>query len=112
MRTHLTLSRENLSFPQDEILLVAHLCEPYSQKPSLVKIDLFRAMEEVCESQSKVRRFLGVVRSIMFGFHTIWTHHGPSLPIPTKGEEVSMETRSHRDRERVEGSVAWSEIAK
>jgi hypothetical protein len=70
---HLTLSGEKSVFGQEEILVVGHLCGPYGRRPSLAKVNAIQAMKEECESQSKVRRFLGACAFITFGFHTMRT---------------------------------------
>ena len=67
---HLTLSEEKSAFGQEEILVVKHLCGPYNQRPSPTKIDAIQAMEEICESQSEVQRFLGAC-----AFYHIWIPH-------------------------------------
>ena len=54
-------SGEKSAFGQEEILVVGHLCGPYGRRPSPTKIDAIQAMKEVCDSQSKVKRFLGHV---------------------------------------------------
>ena len=55
---HLTLFGEKSTFRQEEIHVVGHLCRPYGRKPSPAKIDVIQAMEEVCNLQSEVLRFL------------------------------------------------------
>ena len=74
---HLTLSGEKSAFGQEEILVVGHLCGPYSRRPSPTKIDAIQAMKEVCESQSEVRRFLGAC-----AFYHIWIPHYAHIADP------------------------------
>mgnify|MGYP000241053363 CR=1 FL=1 len=47
-------------FGMPKIMVVGHLCGPYGRKPSPKKIDALQSMENRCETQSEVRRFLGV----------------------------------------------------
>ena len=74
---HLTISREKSAFGQEEILVLGHLCGPYSRRPSPTKIDAIQAMKEVCESQSEVRRFLGAC-----AFYHIWIPHYAHIADP------------------------------
>ena len=67
---HLTLSGEISAFGQEEILVVGHLCGPYSRIPSPTKIDAIQVMKEVCEPQSEIQRFLDAC-----AFYHIWIPH-------------------------------------
>ena len=78
---HLTLSREKSAFGQEEILVVGHLCGPYSRRPSPTKIDAIQAMKEVCESQSEVRRFLGAKCILSHMDSALCTYCGPTLSL-------------------------------
>mgnify|MGYP000485798306 FL=1 len=57
-------------FGQSEILVIGHLCGPYSWKPSPVKIEAISVMKEVCRSTTEVRQFLGAC-----AFYHIWIPH-------------------------------------
>ena len=74
---HLTLSGEKSAFREEVILVVEHLCGPYSRRPSPTKIDAIQAMKEICESQSEVRRFLGAC-----AFYHIWILHYAHIADP------------------------------
>ena len=76
-QVHLTLSGEKSAFGQREILVVGHLCGPYGRKPSPVKVDAIQTMNEQCESQSEVRRFLGAC-----AFYHVWIPHYAHIADP------------------------------
>jgi hypothetical protein len=66
----LTFSREKSAFGQSEIMVVGHLCGPYGQKPSPVKVKVISAMRDDCKSITEVQRFLGAC-----AFCHIWIPH-------------------------------------
>ena len=68
---NLTFSGEKSAFGQRDILVVGHLCGAYGQKHSPSKINAIQDMEEECENQTEVRRFLGAyAHFIISGFCT------------------------------------------
>ena len=59
----LTFSGEKSAFGQSEIMVVGHLCGPYSQNLSPAKVEAISAMRQDCNSVTEVRRFLEHVHS-------------------------------------------------
>ena len=93
---HLTLSGKKSPFRQEEILVVGHLCGPYGQRPSPIKINAIQAMKEICESQSEVRRFLGACT-----FYHIWIPHYAHIADPLNhllGKGKKLEWRSEHTK--------------
>ena len=77
---NLTFSGEKSAFGQPEILVVGHLCAAYDRKPSPSKLNAIQDMEEECENQTGVRRFLGAC-----AFYHIWIPHYAHVAEPLYG---------------------------
>ena len=80
----LTFYGEKSAFEQSEILVIGHLCGPFSRKPSPTKVEAIFAMKDECTTVTEVRRILGAC-----AFYHIWILHHAVVKIFGTGVKIT-----------------------